>query len=190
MKILYITTQNPRAQGDFQENIVLYGLRSVLGSNVIDVPRKKVMYGDFSETSRDELHGRGFTLYTHPIEDVSDVDRSLNDKNIDVVLYGVTNAYGITDFPEINRLTNHVWYIDGHDNPDILKRPCFKREMFKNEPGVYPTGFGIPTHQIRPITFNKKNLIQSTAPAESKFEQPTYGHLRLHYSFSWNQENE
>ena len=48
MKILYITTPNPRAQGDFQENIILHGLRSLIGSDVVDLPRKKVMYGFFS----------------------------------------------------------------------------------------------------------------------------------------------
>ena len=36
------------------------------------------------------------------------LDEVRNLENIDFVLYGVTNAYGITDYPEINNLTNNV----------------------------------------------------------------------------------
>ena len=82
MKILYITTSNPRAQGDFQENVILHGLRSLMGSDVVDLPRKKVMYGDFSETTRDEIHGRGFTLYTKPLMDLDASQREMS--HIDV----------------------------------------------------------------------------------------------------------
>ena len=188
MNILYITTPNPRAQGDYQENVILHGLRNLIGSSVVDHPRKRVMYGDFSETTRDEMHGRGFTLYTVPLKDLDVAERQL--KSIDVILYGVTDAYGVTDYPEINKLCKNVWYVDGHDTPDIKKRPCFKRELFEAEENVFPTGFGIPHHQIRPIKLEKSQVVQSTAPAESIFRQPTLGHLRLHYPYTWRQEKE
>ena len=188
MKILYITTPNPRAQGDFQENVILHGLRSLMGHDVVDLPRKKVMYGDFSETTRDEMHGRGFTLYTRPIQDLDLNQRCLD--HIDVILYGVTNAYGVTDFPEINQHCKNIWYIDGHDTSDIKKKPCFKRELFEKESGVYPTGFGIPHYQIRPITLDKDQRFQKTAPAEALFKPEVMQHLRQHYPFSWKQEKD
>ena len=47
MRILYITSEDPKAQGDYQEVSMLHGLREVLGDNCIDFPRKKIMYGDF-----------------------------------------------------------------------------------------------------------------------------------------------
>lgn len=188
MKILYITTSNPRAQGDFQENVILHGLRSIMGSDVVDLPRKKVMYGDFSETTRDEMHGRGYTLYTRPLQDLDASQRQLT--NIDVILYGVTNAYGVTDYPEVNKLCKNIWYIDGHDTSDIKKTPCFKRELFEETKNVFPTGFGIPHYQIRPLTLNKNQKIQKTAPAEAFFKPEVMQHLRLHYPYAWNQEKE
>lgn len=191
MNILYITTPNPRAAGDFQENVILHGLRSSIGASAIDLPRKRVMYGDFSETTRDEIHGRGFTLYTKPLDDLDAAQRNLNVSNIDVILYGVTNAYGVTDFPEINKLCKNIWYVDGHDTSDIKKKPCFKRELFNEEKGVYPTGFGIPHYQIRPIDLNNKTqLHQKTAPAESFFKPEVMQSLRLHYPYTWDQEEE
>jgi hypothetical protein len=191
MKILYITTPNPRAQGDFQENVILHGLRSLIGSSLIDLPRKKVMYGDFSETSRDEMHGRGFTLYTNPLQDLDVNQRKIIDKEIDVILYGVTNAYGVTDFPEVNKICKNIWYLDGHDTSDIKKKPCFKRELFSEEENVYPTGFGIPHYQIRPIDLGRKNQkYQKTVPAEAFFKPDVMQHLRLHYPYTWEQENE
>ena len=191
MKILYLTTQNPRSQGDFQENIILHGLRSIFGSQVVDLPRKRVMYGDFSETTRDEIHGRGFTLYTKPLLDLDMLDRQVTSDSIDAVIYGVTDAYGITDYEDINKLCSNIWYVDGHDTPDIKKKPCFKREYFVKEEGVYPTGFGIPYHQIRPIDLNKKDQVyQKTAPAETFFKPEVMQHLREHYVYSWREEEE
>ena len=90
MKILFITTKDPKAQGDLLEISILHGLRQLLGQNCIDYPRKKVMYHDWSETSKEELHGRGFTLYKYPIEEIK--NRSLD--KVDIVLYGVSEAYG------------------------------------------------------------------------------------------------
>ena len=57
MKIIYITTSDPKSQGDYQEISMLHGLRQVLGDQCIDFPRKKIMYGDFSESPKNELHG-------------------------------------------------------------------------------------------------------------------------------------
>jgi len=145
------------------------------------------MYGDFSETSRDELHGRGFTLYTKPIQDLNLDDRLLD--NVDIVLYGVTNAYGVTDYLDVNSLSTKIWYIDGHDGPDIQKTPCFKRELFNPVSNVYPTGFGIPHYQIRPINLSgKTQLIQKTAPPESYFNPPLHG--RGNYIYNYTQEEE
>lgn len=181
MKILYITTTNPRAQGDYQEVMILNGLRSILGDSCIDFPRKKVMYGDYTDTPKEELHGSGFTLYTIPLNEIPDNLRNL--ENIDFILYGVTNAYGITDYLEINKLCNNIWYIDGHDHEHITKTPCFKRELFNAEENVYPIGFGIPHYQIKPINFNKNQLFQKTAPYHSIFKPATDLGTRFHHIF-------
>lgn len=183
MKILYITTVNPRIQGDFQEVMILQGLRSIIGGSCVDYPRKKVMYGDYSETSKNELHGSGFTLYTKSLPEIANDLRSLD--SIDFILYGVTDSYGITDYPEINRLCKNIWYIDGHDHSNVTKKPCFKRELFIQESDVYATGFGIPYYQIRSIDLNNKTqLVQKTAPYHSLFQPATDLGTRFHHIFS------
>jgi hypothetical protein len=189
MKILYVTTPHPASQGDFQENMILHGLREVMSTGVVDYPRKRVMYNDFSETTRHELHGRGFTLYTLPIQDLNKEERVMS--HIDVILYGVANSYGVTDFPQINQYCKNIWYIDGHDTSDIKKTPCFKRELFEEHENVHPTGFGIPDYQIRPIDLNNKDQKhQKTAPAEAFFKPEVMRHLVDYYIFNWKQEKE
>jgi hypothetical protein len=173
--LLYFTNTNIKSQGDFQEVMILNGLRTILGEHCIDYPKKKILYGDFSESPRYELHGRGFTLYTKSISEIDDKLRDIIPE-IDYILYGVTNSYGITDYPEMNKLTPNVWYLDGHDAPLIQKTPCFKRERFNNQNDVYPTGFGIPHYKIIPIDFNKKKqLYQKTVPPFALFGNQILG---------------
>ena len=62
MKILFITIKSPKQQGDYFELAILNGLKKILGNNIIDYPKKKIIYGDYSEVSKEELHGRGFSL--------------------------------------------------------------------------------------------------------------------------------
>lgn len=172
MRIFYFTTKDPKLQGDFQEIIILRGLRSILGSLIIDYPRKKVLYGEFDESPLDELHGRGFTLCTTPIEDINKRFDPAEITEKDIIIYGVTNAYGITDYHEFNKLTPHIYYIDGHDDWFIRKTPCFKRELYEEHPNVYGTGFGIPLDKIKPFSFKKNKVYQKTAP-KFCFEQDT-----------------
>ena len=94
---------------------ILHGLREVLGENCVDFPRKKVMYHDWSSTKKEDLHGRGFTLYKKPIKDLSKKQREL--KNFDYVIYGVSNAYDQQEIKEVNDLVSeeNIWHLDGHD---------------------------------------------------------------------------
>ena len=66
MRILFITTKHPEKQGDLLEVSLLHGLRTMLGEDFVDYPRKKIMYHDFSDSPKDSLHGRGFSLLTTP----------------------------------------------------------------------------------------------------------------------------
>jgi hypothetical protein len=112
MKILFVTTKDPKAQGDLLEVSILHGLRQLLGQNCVDYPRKKVMYHDWSETNKEELHGRGFTLYKYPIKEIE--NRNLD--KFDIVLYGVTEAYGEKENETLTKLADgNVWFLDGHD---------------------------------------------------------------------------
>ena len=93
--------------------------------------------------------------------------------------------YELIEEVEINKLTPNVWYIDGHDDERIRKTPCFKRELYYNQDLVYPTGFGIPHYQIRPINLNnKKSFFQKTAPYHSIFMPATDLGTRFHHIFT------
>lgn len=182
MKLLFVTTINPKKQGDYLELSLVYGLRKILGNSFVEYPKKKILYGDFSESPIDSLHGKGFTYCTDPIQDTS-YDRSkIKLSDFDVVLMGSGHIY--SEKVEVNH--PNIWYTDGNDLYGNSKRMinyngdfvigcqflnnCFKRELLEDIPTVYPTGFGIPESKIKPIDLNIKNkLIQSTAPSDACF---------------------
>lgn len=195
MKILFVPTINPHLQGDLLEVSILHGLRSIMGINCIDYPRKKVMYHDWSDTPRNTIYGKGFTLYTKPLQDLQNTERNFSE--IDVILYGCGHAYGESVINDINNLTNNIWYLDGHDlYGDAPKKifykgehiiatqfnNCFKRELVEeNLVNVFPTGFGIPYYQIRSFNFkNKTQLFQRTAPPGSFFQNCNLPSAALH----------
>jgi hypothetical protein len=185
MRILFVTTFSPDKQGDLLEVSLLHGLRSILGDNLVDYPKKKIMYHDFSESPKETLHGRGFSLLTTPISDVS--NRDIMNQKYDFVLYGDGHMYGeYPNLEEVNKLADgNVWIIDGHDlygnaprkiyfnGEEIIGNQftnCFKRELIEEEESVYPTGFGIPEERILPIDLGKKDqLYQKTAPSVALF---------------------
>jgi hypothetical protein len=194
MRIIYITTDDPTAQGDYQENVLLSGLRHILRDDLIDYPRKKTMYGDFSDSPKNEIHGWGFTMFSRSIPDINGITRLEIQEaselytqkrgellDIDFVIYGVTDAYGVPDYPEINKLAKYgVVYIDGHDHMKITKTPCFKREWSEEyvtgKNNVWHTGFGIPEHLIRPMVSEQKTqMIQNTVPPYALFGHQILG---------------
>lgn len=173
MKVLYVTIKDKTKQGDFQEIMCLRALRSVLGDDCIDYPKKKILYNDFSEVSKESLHGRGFTLYD-PIQDIS--DRSFED--VDVVIYGYVNKnnYVNDTYPEVEALKKPTFFIDGHDDADVVIKPCFKHERLEEVEDVHPLWFSIPSSKIRDIDLSKKDqLIQKTAPPFSRFGPQVLG---------------
>jgi hypothetical protein len=199
MRILFITIQNPKYQGDYLELSILHGLREILGNNLVDIERKDVMYGDFHKVKKEDLHGRGFSLLSHPIKDI---DTRKNIEDIDFVIYGTGHAYGEMPFIEkYDKLAKHgSWILDGHDlygNAEIMKNykgrkvianqygNSFKRELIFTDENVYPTGFGIPEEAIIEIDITKKNkLFQKTAPMRSVFRKETdLGGSRNHHIF-------
>jgi len=208
IKLLYITTKNPLAQEDYLEVGMFHGLKTVLGDNFVDFPEKKIMYGDWSDTVKENMHGYGFSMYRHPFKKISSEFRSSIDfSSFDAVLFGTLTQHD--NYPDYSYITNYypknrIWYLDGNDlygTAKVMRRyeneyiignqgkNCFKRELIFEEDGVYPTGFGIPECQIMEIDLSKKNkLFQKTAPSYSKFEQAQEYGTRNHYVFK-NEED-
>ena len=168
MKILYVTIKDKKQQGDYLEVIALRALRAVLGDNCIDYPKKKILYNDWSETEKEALHGKGFTLYTPPLEEISSRDY----EDADVVVYGFINKpHYVNDvYPEIDKLNKPIVYIDGHDDSEVVRTPCFKHELHQPQKGVFPMNLAIPSSKVRKIDLSKKTQwIQNTAPPYARF---------------------
>jgi len=181
MKILFVTTRNPEKQGDYLELSLLHGLKTVLGDDCVDYPKKKIIYGDYSESPKNTLHGRGFSLLSQPLDDYA-VRDSIEVDDFDAVLHGSGHMYG--EITNINH--RNIWHTDGHDRFGYAARmithnketiigtqftdKCFKRELLEYFPTVFPTSFGIPEHCIREINYTQKTqLFQITAPSDACF---------------------
>lgn len=206
MRILFITTKHPEKQGDLLEVSLLHGLRTVLGEDFVDYPRKKIMYHDFSDSPKDSLHGRGFSLLTTPIEDLS--DRDIENQKFDCILYGDGHMYNEPpNSEEFSHLADgNVWIIDGHDlyggAPVQMMHDgervqgnqfsnCFKRELIDtSDDSIFPTGFGIPEERIREVDFSIKNqLFPKTAPSMAIFgSNPETGGGFAHHKFTVEEE--
>jgi len=168
VKLLYVTIKDKTKQGDYLEVISLRALRSVLGDNCIDYPRKNILYGDWGDIDKSSLHGKGFTLFDPPIKDIQD----RNYEDVDAIVYGFINKnHYVNDvYPEIEKLNKPIIYIDGHDDSEVVKTPCFKHEVVTPQVGVYPMSLAVPSSCIRPIDLTSKSqLIQTTAPPYSRF---------------------
>ena len=193
MKILFISASVPGHQGDYLDVSILHGLRKILGEDCVDYPKLKILYHDFSDIKKESLHGRGFTIITHLLEDIDEKLRdSVPSSCFDAVIIGDKHVYEETisenDMKMYREISNNnIWYLDGHDlyggsasskhmihdGEQVLATQftrCFKRELVNQTDDVYPTGFGIAKEMILPInTGLKTQLIQKTAPSFAKF---------------------
>jgi hypothetical protein len=184
MKILFLGTRRPDAQGDYLELTLIHGLRSLLGSDFVEFPKKKILYGDFSESPREKLHGKGFTFCTDVLEDTFYDRNNLKVKDFDAVIHGSGFIYG--DLWQVDH-PNQFW-TDGNDlhgnaNRKINYRGetiigtqyterCFKRELVEEFPTVWPIGFGVPNNKLMLFNGEKKSkLFQSTAPTDACFTE-------------------
>jgi len=182
MKVLFLCTRNSNAQGDYLELTLVHGLRELLGEDFVEFPKKKILYGDFTESPMNKLHGKGMTFCTSPIKDASYDRNNLRVIDFDVVIHGSGFIYG--DRWNVNH--PNQFYTDGNDLYGNAERKitykgqevigtqflskCFKRELVEDFDTVWPIGFGIPSHKISNINLEiKKQLFQQTSPADACF---------------------
>ena len=153
MKILYITA----TYEDYLEDQILIGLRNIYGSNVVDYPKKSIMY-ETCRIPKDKLYGCGFTLYkTLPdIEiDRSNVYERVESGEFDIVIFGNVWNQRI----EILELFTYkipkstgVCFLDGCDHQKIITEVLdfgryFKRELISSF--AEKINFSIPKNKIR-----------------------------------------
>jgi hypothetical protein len=120
--VLFLPPDGP----DYLSDGLFHGLRHVLGSGVLDWPRRDVMYRDCPEEYLFDLHGHGFTLYRRLEPMTFDralvIDR-LREGEFKLVVFGsIQRQYGLwlqlrTHLPLDG--TTSVAFLDGEDWPGI-----------------------------------------------------------------------
>lgn len=121
-RVLYLTSGGE----DYLSDGVLHGLKSLLGADVVDVPRRDPLYAGLAPDYREQLYGRGFTLSDRLPDLEVDRDRPLLralDGEFDLVVFGdIWQNWGWwTQFrPHLRTLKqNHTKLValDGGDGP-------------------------------------------------------------------------
>jgi hypothetical protein len=142
VKILYLTD----AQPDYLSDDLLYGLRTLLGREVVDYPRKDVLYRMSSVKSMaNRLYGRGFHCFgldDLPI-DRTDILAKVSTGYFDLIVNSSGWRIRCPLHPQLI-------VIDGEDHGKLMPRYAgkvplyFKRELFAPRPGVEPILFALP----------------------------------------------
>jgi len=169
MKTLFITTPGE----DYLQDMMLYGLRAILGDNLVDYPKKEVMYKS-CPVPHTELYGRGFTIWKL-LEDVdvdrTDIDRKIRERFFDLIVFGslhrqkqyVLDLVKRRLFPARNRFA----FLEGEDNDEVGRMawlvvpfgPYYKRERrWYNSFLTRPINFSIPAQKIRSQPIPKEFL--------------------------------
>ncbi len=142
VKVLYLTDANL----DYLSDDLLYGLRTLLGADVVDYPRKEVLYRNARlQDAAVHLYGGGFHCFG--LEDIP-VDRS---DMLAKITHGYFDAIVNSSAWRI-RCPRHPQLVamDGEDhvnlNPRYVDRVTlyFKRELLAPRTGVEPILFALP----------------------------------------------
>ena len=155
----------------YQADVLLIGLREIYGEQCVEFPRKDMLYGDMPC-----YYGRGFTLWSRPIQDVPRGSSAFED--VDLVIYASHRQTMPVDWRVLvrNKTTApRVIYIDGNDDSSVDPhvRPIFKRELFEARDAVFPINFGISEHLIRPLDIENKSQLHQTHVQDTEFTSDT-----------------
>lgn len=178
VNILYVAPPIP----DFLADSILHGLRSLLGTTVIDVPKAEQMYRNAPPKS---FHGRGFTLYKTLHDDIidrSNIPEKIKSKFFDLIIYGcVSSCYPENehlhywDLVKENYPLNKIFLIDGADPTDVKDHLVgagvyFKREIPNDSrwgSNLVPISFSIPREKIYTGDLDKTRLIAPLIPGSA-----------------------
>lgn len=174
MKILFLSHAT---QPDYQADMVLHGLKSLYGDDVVDYSRVDYLYKSYGDTSG--LYGRGFSLYGL-LPDDSGCDRKelftkMMDGYFDLVVYGSIQRCRLWWSKVAEKYTKHkIIAVDGEDQQHFLggmHQHClyFKREMALEHPGIFPIHFAIPQEKIGTLKpLMKTKMMATVDPRDRK----------------------
>lgn len=151
MKVLFISAGEG---ADYLCDMAFHGLRSLFGTDVVDVNRLWFMYKGADLRG---MYGKGFTLYGLIEEgqvDRTDIAWKIANRFFDIVVFGSIHRYWeylqevLAAYP-----ADQIVFLDGEDSPSFLKDFVdkglyFKRELHSPQRNVFPIQFGIPEEKI------------------------------------------
>jgi len=142
MKLLYLCSPGP----DYLSDDLLYGLRSLMGGDVVDFPKKELLYrANSGSADRSRIYGRGFHCFGLPDVEVdrTDLPGKLASGYFDAV---VNSSVWRIRSPRHPCLVG----LDGEDHARLHRRYAgripvyFKRELHSSAWGVHPIFFALP----------------------------------------------
>lgn len=168
-------------QQDYLSDSVLHGLKSLLGSNVVDSPRVWSMYKSEFETGKhnySECYGRGFTVCGNLDEtnesDNSDIETKIKSDYFDLVILGCIDMGSqhmrtILQFVPREKLI----ILDGHDITQIYgefvsRGVYFKREINQHNNNLHPISFAFPKEKILHQMKKKEKNIAHVIPGHKE----------------------
>lgn len=169
---------------DYQSDMILHGLVSLFGDDVIDVNQCWYMYKDLKNKYWSErvpnfgkAYGRGFTttgLFNERNIDRTKIEQRIFQKEFDLIVYGSARRFTqyldlvVSCYPK-----EKIIFIDGQDQTDINwnlvnKGIYFKRELIYEDAKLHPINFCIPKEKIYNGSFIKKIDIATIIPGVLK----------------------
>ncbi len=154
MKILFFTSEGE----DYLQDQLLIGFRRLLGSSLIDYPRKDVLYKNAVQNKKD-LYGNGFTIWK-TLDDIAinrtNVFDRLQSGEFDIVMFSSIwrqQKFFKTVLAQKTKLPKLV-FIDGEDFTRLYLRALPYGSYFKREQRFYhrllvkKINFSIPSDKI------------------------------------------
>lgn len=190
MKVLFLSAGT---KPDYLCDMILHGLRSLLGADVVDVNRPAFMYDDFPQELKPKLWGRGFTVYglldSKLAVDRTDIERRIRAQDFEWVIFGSVHRC-LTHLPLVVECypSHRIVFLDGEDIVHIVEPLTkagryFKRELIEFRPDVAPISFSIPREKICRKAVVKTRLIAETPTNRHVFkdEQEYYRSYQTAY---------
>ena len=177
MKILFIHSEgNNTHYNDYMSDLLLHGLRQLLGAQVIDYPGSWYMYSDEilnRQFDKNKLWGKGLTikntLNNYNSIDRTDIEKKIQNKYFDLVIYSSIRRSDLF-LESVIKYNNKFLFIDGEDDIYIDERYSnsglyFKRELVNNKSNLIPISFAVPKEKIlKDINEKPINLLAPLIP--------------------------
>ncbi|MFK7954577.1 MAG: hypothetical protein AB8B96_00650 [Lysobacterales bacterium] len=180
MNILFLT--EPRE--DYLQDQMLFGLRQLYGANLVDFPRKDVMY---TNCQRNDLYGKGFTLW-RMLSDIP-VDRNAIESRVrrgdfDLIIFGSIRRQRSVFWPYLRsglftgKSRGRFLFLDGQDGDRSFDTARLFGRYFKREYGrrtsrwVRPISFSIPAAKIRQTPPEKTQQFARHVQCDEAYKLP------------------